>query len=693
MKKFLFPPPQGYLSVLMQQSAKLAMLWLLLLGNNFTPAAHAACACDSPLATSQTVRYPLPSDAISPTSVAVGDFNSDDKNDLLIANYGSSNVSVLLGDGSGGFITLASSISVGNYPTTIVARDFNGDGHLDFATAGSGIDVGVSIRYGNGSGGVSFSVNLPILLIHDDPNSTRLSSNHMAVLDFDHSSNPDLAVATNGGLIALFRNIGNTFMQIPSASLGAANTPQSVSAADLNGDGWDDLAAVRSGAYPGANVFVLLNNHLDGWNVTSFSAGELNFMTSAVADYDKDGDVDLLVGSNNSNFNMATVSLYTNNASGVMTFSSYSIFSYLARLTAADINMDGFGDFIGTNYFGGARVFPGNRQASLGSLLFSADGSQYPNETAVADFNSDGKPDMAVPGGVNREVSVILNTNNLNAIRKTYYNGDGRTDFAIWRPADGTWHIKHSYFVTSIIQQFGATGDVPVTGDYDGDKKSDLAVFRPSTNSWYILRSSNNSFFGVQFGSSGDKLVPGDYDGDCKTDIAVWRPSNGYWYILRSSDSGYSSYQWGQSGDIPVIGDYDGDCKTDVAVWRPSIGGWYIVQSSTGNFIYQQWGQSAYKPMPADYDGDGKTDIAIWHPPSSTWWIVQSTGGSFIHQFGSSGDIPQPGDYDGDGHTDLGLYTPSVGTWFILRSSNFQAIIQQWGVSSDVPASAPYQIQ
>lgn len=93
--------------------------------------------------------------------------------------------------------------------------------------------------------------------------------------------------------------------------------------------------------------------------------------------------------------------------------------------------------------------------------------------------------------------------------------------------------------------------------DYDGDNRTDIAVFRPGTGTWYTLTSSSNyvSWTSVQFGQTGDRVVPGDYDGDSKADIAVQRPGDGAWHIVRSSTGAYYTVLF-VSPEFPVPGAY-----------------------------------------------------------------------------------------------------------------------------------------
>jgi hypothetical protein len=280
------------------------------------------------------------------------------------------------------------------------------------------------------------------------------------------------------------------------------------------------------------------------------------------------------------------------------------------------------------------------------------------------------------------------------------FDGDAKSDVAVYRPATGVWYVLKSSTNFASFSQYswGLSSDMPVAGDYDGDGKADVAVYRPSTGVWYVLKSSTNFTTPVayQWGVSGDIPVPGDYDGDGKTDVAVYRPSTGVWYVLKSSTNfaSFVAYQWGLSTDTPVAGDYDGDGKTDVAVYRPSTGVWYILKSST-NFttpVAYQWGVSSDLPLAGDYDGDGKADLGIYRPSTGTWYLLRSSSNytTFAQlTFGVSTDIPIGGDYDGDGKADVTVYRPSTGVWYVLKSStNFTSFAQyQWGASGDAPVT------
>ena len=85
-----------------------------------------------------------------PIALVAGDFNGDGRTDLAVANYGSNDVSVLLGNGDGTFQNQVP-YAVGDLPNALVAGDFNGDGRTDLAVANYGSND-VSVLLGNGDG-------------------------------------------------------------------------------------------------------------------------------------------------------------------------------------------------------------------------------------------------------------------------------------------------------------------------------------------------------------------------------------------------------------------------------------------------------------------------------------------------------------------------------------------------------------
>ena len=268
------------------------------------------------------------------------------------------------------------------------------------------------------------------------------------------------------------------------------------------------------------------------------------------------------------------------------------------------------------------------------------------------------------------------------------FDGDGKTDISIFRPAPGEWwYIKSSTGGNSALQ-FGSSTDTLVPEDYTGDGKTDIAIFRPSSGTWFVLRSEDLSFFAFPFGSSGDVPVPGDYDGDNKADAAVFRPSNNTWFINRSS-GGTTIQPFGIAGDSPVPDDFDGDGKVDIAIYRRPAGEWWILRSTAG-LLAAQFGTSSDKAVQGDYTGDGKADMAFWRPSTGEWYVLRSNDFSyFSFPFGNATDTPTPGDYDGDGKFDAAIFRPSSNTWFVQRSTA-GTLIQPFGTTGDVAVPNVY---
>jgi hypothetical protein len=275
----------------------------------------------------------------SPWGGAAADVNNDGLVDLIIPNYGSSTVSILLGNGSGGF-TAAAAVTVSGSPSYVAAGDFNQDGKLDFAASES-VAGAVGVFLGNGSGGFSQATGSPIAT----------GSNPLAIVaaDFNGDGILDIASENSGGgsVSILLGNGSGGFTSAPAVGVGSG--PGGLAAADFNGDGFVDLV---SGNESSANINVLLGNGSGGFSNASGSpitVGNVPWFP-APGDFDGDGYLDLAIP----NWNSGTVSFLKGNGTGAFAGFSISPFSVISDplLVSGDFNGDGKLDIAVASYSG-----------------------------------------------------------------------------------------------------------------------------------------------------------------------------------------------------------------------------------------------------------------------------------------------------------------------------------------------------
>lgn len=223
----------------------------------------------------------------NPDFVAVGDFNGDGAEDLAVSNLNSNSVTVLLGNGSGGFAQPAGGpFPVGGNPQCVVVEDFNGDGILDLATADYAGTI--TLLLGNGAGGFSEASGSPL---HVDGTPAFL-----AVGDFNSDAIPDLAVSSyNTGTVAVLLGDGKGGFAPAGGSPFAVGTGRGAFAvADFNGDAFQDLAVANGSS---DNVTILLGDGTGGFTAEArgpFAAG-IEPVFVAPGDFNGDNIEDLVI--------------------------------------------------------------------------------------------------------------------------------------------------------------------------------------------------------------------------------------------------------------------------------------------------------------------------------------------------------------------------------------------------------------
>lgn len=287
--------------------------------------------------------------------------------------------------------------------------------------------------------------------------------------------------------------------------------------------------------------------------------------------------------------------------------------------------------------------------------------------TTPGDLNADGRADLAnftrgtgtfnvqsLAGSFRFSQSIPPLGQDTIPIQGDFVGIDGLVDYGYVRRSTMVWTIA----VTSPdpsqapevrASQFGQAGDLPVPADYDGDGRTDLAVYRPTTAQW-IIQLSNGGSRTVQFGQPGvDRPVPADYDGDGKADLATFRPTNATWWSITSTGLVIGGQQFGAPGgsllvnglDAVSIADYDGDGRADLGLYRPSTGQFLVRRPFANQNFAIETGVANAVPVPQDYDADGIDDAAVFNATTGAWTVRLSTTNQLtVRPGGPVGSVP-----------------------------------------------------
>jgi uncharacterized repeat protein (TIGR01451 family) len=373
-----------------------ALLGLISLG---FPAASAGVEFASP------VSYPV---GTSPAGIVIADFNGDGKLDIAVANSGSANVSILLGNGDGTFKGAVNS-PAGPSPQSLAVGDFNWDHKLDLIVVNPGDSTNnrpgvVNLLLGNGDG----SFRVPVQ-IHASQFPVSV-----AVADFNNDQKLDAVIGDQSAetLSTVLGRGDGTFQSAQTIALGGSGAVISIVVADFNADNKPDVVASVSDATTANSGGRILLGNGDGSFQTATQVADSNHGGYLlVGDFDGDHRLDLalrshIVSCGEGCISVDITNLYRGNGDG--TFHSGNrvglngFGGHGGTIAAGDFNADSKLDF-----WGGS-LFLGSGDGNFVRVPF--DSSARGTFVAAADLNGDNLPDLALTDTANNALVVALNT-------------------------------------------------------------------------------------------------------------------------------------------------------------------------------------------------------------------------------------------------------------------------------------------
>lgn len=603
-----------------------------------------------------------------PYSIAVADVNKDDILDLVVVNYGTSELVIVLRNTNGSFDIHRYSTGANSHPTAVAITNFDNDDALDIVVANSDTsNVAVFLGYRDGRFtnltrySTGFGSRPHSLIIGDLTNDTRLDivltdsrNNNILVLegnrnrsfslittrstgynsdpcsiangDFDNDDQLDIAIANNGANNILVLTSFHVYPTTTRAiyTTGEGSSPWSLHIHDLNKDNYLDAVVANAGSGT-VGVFINLGNGtFRDQQIYNMGNGSGPIFV-AVGDFDNDNHSDMVVVL----FNVKKIGILLGYGDG--TFRHRNMFSiainYSRPYTASvgDFNSDGNLDFIVAHYdVGNIVIFFGYGDGTFTDMVsLIAQGSIRPKCADVSDFNNDNILDIAASDHKRGGIMILLG------------------------------HGNGSFHKPILISTDDDCPNAFTIGDVNDDNLLDIAYADKVYGHVGVLLGSGNGTFGnltkygTVHGSYPWYLSIGYYNDDALVDIAVGTSydssihiftgiGNGLFGTPIRLSTGYSSYPWSV-----VFADIDNDRQQDIVVANDVTNNImiFLVQNYYADFVNEVSYMMSVAPHPsavniANLDNDGKSnDVLLANPGNDNIELLYNyNNGVFINR-------------------------------------------------------------
>ncbi|HVG23980.1 MAG TPA: VCBS repeat-containing protein [Thermoanaerobaculia bacterium] len=601
-------------------------------------------------------------------SVLVGDWNGDGRQDLVTASLVTGAVTIHEGRGTG---TFAPSRTIGNYadPRALAAGDFDGDGRLDLAIAAFEAHI-VPIFWGEGDG--TFAL----------PTAIAVSGTPADVVagDLDGDGRDDLIAGFTFGRLEVRRSLAQRAFAAP-VELRMARDHFGLTLRDVNGDGRLDLAAADLSQFL-VSIFPGNGDGTFGTRV-DYRAGRLT-EGIAFADLTGDGRTDIVAG----NADGAIVVLAGLPDGTFDTAIRYQAGYNVSDVFVADVDADGRDDVLASDIHSYTVLVSRDDFQQLDVL----DLGGITRDSALADFNSDGKPDLAVVQFTRGAADILLGGSDapliphgattlgpeLISVEAADLNGDGHPDvvaggrqmvIVAYGHGDGTFEPPQQFAMPNDVRYQVFVGDVDDDGDSDAvstDVRGRVDFFINSGRAGVVRGNA------LAIGRNPNGALIVDVNADGRNDLLLAEDVNinerttpGFLTVRLGNGDGTfgapSEYAAGPEPHLISAADLDGDGWIDLALsdfapnaevrlFRGTGAGAFAAAGTLPGYVQLR------EVVLRDFNGDALPDVAFHN--TGIVYVYHNRGGFRFEgpEAHASGDFPfsmHAADFDADGRLDL----------------------------------------